>query len=1031
MKNSRKDEGEAEEKMEESAAAVEKISVSVRLRPLSMLDEEEQADLTTSDWECINEKTLIFKQTIPERSMFPTAYSFDRVFGCEASTEEVYNGGAKEVALSSLSGLNATIFAYGQTGSGKTYTMKGITDRAVADIYSYIERHGERLFVLKLSAMEIYNEVVKDLLSSEGSSLRLLDDPERGTVVEKLVEERVQDRGHLQKLLGLCQANRQVGETMLNETSSRSHQIIKLTIESCVREESGSGLVASPTPSCLVASLNFVDLAGSERASQAFSAGTRLKEGCHINRSLLTLGTVIRKLSGSNKMRNGHIPYRDSKLTRILQHALGGNARTAIICTMSPARRYVEQSRNTLFFASCAKEVATSAHVNVVVSDKALVKHLQKEVARLEDELRVSGHATSFHSTEALLLEKDLQIRKMEREIKELTKQRNFAQGQLEDLRRRTGSDHPINRRDSLNVIHTPGQRMDSSGEDEFPAPELSGIGHDLVSDQLHFPLLQDYCNGEENEAINEIHCWERPEKIKQDVFLGSEECQQSSVLTPKKQPAEESTLSPLTLVHEIKKLEYLQEELGKDASRALEALQTEVKCLHLAKSGTNKNAASAMTELKGEIRALQAKEENSTPPKPIPLKIVDMAPSEENSRLNGSEDFSKFTDTDTTIAALEQQLQSVQESIENIIFTIPPEALASPLSRTPSYMSGYSQLRRSRSCRAQIMSSHLSSPCSWAIDSENTPPCVSEKFSFERHRSLRKRLFHEIGDKGANLSLRDVSPVNGRDPFVDTKEVHNMFKAAAQENIDSIRSYVTELKERVANLQYQKQLLICQVTELEANGHVQDDRIVDHITFNGSPRSVQSPSCWALEFDKQRLQIIELWDACHVSIIHRTHFFLLFKGDPADSIYLDVEFRRLSFLRKSFSWRTLNNSNLADDQINTVASNIRALRRERDILARQMQRNLTAVERQDLFEKWGISLNTKHRKLQLAQKLWTDTHDMDHIQNSANLVAKLVGSWKPGQVSKEMFELNFTPQKNNQRIWSSGWNPISTLLSF
>ncbi|KAM5576771.1 hypothetical protein ABKV19_007553 [Rosa sericea] len=109
--------------------------------------------------------------------------------------------------------------------------------------------------------------------------------------------------------------------------------------------------------------LNFVDLVGSERVAQALSAGARLKEGCHINRSLLTLGTVIRKLSTG---RNGHIPYRDSKLTRILQNSLGGNARTAIICTMSPARSHVEQSKNTLFFASCAKEVTTNAKVNVV-----------------------------------------------------------------------------------------------------------------------------------------------------------------------------------------------------------------------------------------------------------------------------------------------------------------------------------------------------------------------------------------------------------------------------------------------------------------------------------------------------------------------------------------------------------------------------------------------------------------------------------------------------------------------------------------
>jgi len=128
---------------------------------------------------------------------------------------------------------------------------------------------------------------------------------------------------------------------------------------------------------------------------------------------------------------NAHIPYRDSKLTRILQPSLGGNARTAIICTLSPATSHIEHSRNTLLFGSCAKEVVTNAQVNVVMSDKALVKHLQKEVARLESELR---QPASNSSLEALVKEKDNQIRKMEKEIKELKSQRDLAQSRLQNL---------------------------------------------------------------------------------------------------------------------------------------------------------------------------------------------------------------------------------------------------------------------------------------------------------------------------------------------------------------------------------------------------------------------------------------------------------------------------------------------------------------------------------------------------------------------------------------------------------------------
>ncbi|PSS02060.1 Kinesin-like protein [Actinidia chinensis var. chinensis] len=334
-----------------------------------------------------------------------------RVFDPTCSTYKVYKEGARDVALSALNGINATIFAYGQTSSGKTFTMRGITENAVKDIYEHIKSTPERDFVLRLSALEIYNETVVDLLNRESGPLQLLDDPEKGTIVEKLIEEVVNDGQHLKHLIGICEAQRQVGETALNDKSSRSHQLVRLTIESSLREN--LGCVQS-----FLASLNLVDLAGSERASQTNADGTRLKEWSHINRSLLTLTTVIRKLSDGK--RNIHIPYRDSKLTRILQPSLGGNARTAIICTMSPALSHVEQSRNTLSFATSAKKVTNNAQINM--ANKKLVKHLQKEVARLEAELR-SPEPSSYSCLTTQLMEKDMKIQQMEREVKELKHQ--------------------------------------------------------------------------------------------------------------------------------------------------------------------------------------------------------------------------------------------------------------------------------------------------------------------------------------------------------------------------------------------------------------------------------------------------------------------------------------------------------------------------------------------------------------------------------------------------------------------------------
>ncbi|KAJ7944194.1 Kinesin-like protein [Quillaja saponaria] len=403
----------------------EKIFVSVRLRPLN---EKEIAKNDVSDWECINDNTILYRNnlSVSERSMYPTAYTFDRVFRHDCSTSLVYEEGAKEVALSVVSGINSSVFAYGQTSSGKTYTMSGITKYTVHDIYCYIKKHNEREFILKFSAMEIYNESVRDLLSSDSSPLRLLDDPERVTVVEKLTEETLRDWDHFKELISVCEAQRQIGETSLNETSSRSHQILRMTIESSAREFLGNDKSSS-----LSATVNFVDLAGSERASQSQSAGLRLKEGCHINRSLLTLGTIVRKLS---KGRNGH-------------------------------------SRNTLLFASCAKEVATNAQVNVVMSDKALVKQLQRELARLKNELHSSGSDCLTSDFAKLLKEKDLQIEKLQQEVSDLTLQRDLAQSQIKDLLQVVGDDMPLAELESLDP-HYPKLRVRSSWELENQTSE-------------------------------------------------------------------------------------------------------------------------------------------------------------------------------------------------------------------------------------------------------------------------------------------------------------------------------------------------------------------------------------------------------------------------------------------------------------------------------------------------------------------------------------------------------------------------------
>ncbi|XP_010540004.1 PREDICTED: kinesin-like protein KIN-7A [Tarenaya hassleriana] len=959
-------------KMERTATAVtpgggprsreEKIVVTVRLRPLN------KKELSAKDqvaWECVDDHTVVYKSPSQERSPQSSSFTFDKVFGPDSLTENVYEEGVKNVALSALMGINATIFAYGQTSSGKTYTMRGITEKAVNDIYNHIINTPERDFTIKISGLEIYNENVRDLLNSEsGRNLKLLDDPDKGTVVEKLVEETANNNQHLRHLISICEAQRQVGETALNDTSSRSHQIIRLTIQSTLREN--SDCVRS-----YVASLNFVDLAGSERASQTQADGTRLREGCHINLSLMTLTTVIRKLSVGK--RSGHIPYRDSKLTRILQHSLGGNARTAIICTLSPALTHVEQSRNTLFFATRAKEVTNNAQVNMVVSDKQLVKHLQKEVARLEAELRTPDPSR----------EKDLKIQQMEMEIEELRRQRDNAQTQVEELRKKLQED----------------QQQKGSNAFESPGPSIKKC--------LSYSVA--LTPNTENKVVS------RNEKARKTMI---------------RQSMRQSSTAPFTLMHEIRKLEHLQEQLGEEANKALEVLQKEVACHRLG----NQDAAQTIAKLQAEIREMRSIK--SLMPKEVEIGNV-IAPNKSVS-ANLKDEITRLHSQGSTIANLEEQLENVQRSIDKLVMSLPGNnniVQAMVEDGTPKTKNHHQSKKKKLLPLTPSSQNFLKSPCSplsasrqvLDTDTENRAPLENNNSESRENAHGFEKETPKKGEESGDVSSRESTPGYRRSSSVNMKKMQQMFQNAAEENVRSIRTYVTELKERVAKLQYQKQLLVCQVLELEANeaaGH----NIEDH--ENEIEEEETQQVAWHIMFKQQRQQIVELWHVCHVSIIHRTQFYLLFKGDQADQIYMEVELRRLTWLEHHLA--EVGNATPArngDEPAISISSSIRALRREREFLARRVNSRLTPEERDSLYMKWDVPLEGKQRKLQFVNKLWTDPYDTRHVEESAAIVAKLVGFCEGGNnISKEMFELNFAVP-SDKRQWNIGWDNISNLL--
>ncbi|KAH6756108.1 Kinesin motor family protein [Perilla frutescens var. hirtella] len=359
------------EPLETTSRSGDSISVTIRFRPLSEREYQRGDEVA---WYTDGEKTV-------RNEYNPmTAYAFDRVFGPNTNTQEVYEVAARPVVKAAMEGVNGTVFAYGVTSSGKTHTMHGdqnspgVIPLAIRDVFSIIQDTPGREFLLRVSYLEIYNEVINDLLDPTGQNLRVREDAQ-GTYVEGIKEEVVLSPGHVLSFIAAGEEHRHVGSNNFNLFSSRSHTIFTLMIESSAHGDDYDGVIFSQ--------LNLIDLAGSE-SSKTETTGLRRKEGSYINKSLLTLGTVIGKLSEGKA---SHVPYRDSKLTRLLQSSLSGHGHVSLICTITPASSNSEETHNTLKFASRAKRVEIYASRNRIIDEKSLIKKYQKEISSLKEEL--------------------------------------------------------------------------------------------------------------------------------------------------------------------------------------------------------------------------------------------------------------------------------------------------------------------------------------------------------------------------------------------------------------------------------------------------------------------------------------------------------------------------------------------------------------------------------------------------------------------------------------------------------------------
>lgn len=364
------------------------VKVVVRCRPMNEKEtkdgHERIVDMT------VNKGLIEVRNPKGLPSEAPKSFTFDSVYDWNSKQQDLYDETFRDLVQSVIEGFNGTIFAYGQTGTGKTHTMQGIKNdpeqrgvipNSFEHIFQHISRSENQQYLIRASYLEIYMEEIRDLLSKDHTKrLELKERPDTGVYVKDLSSFVTKSIKEIEHVMNVGNANRAVGATDMNAHSSRSHAIFIITIECSAMAEDGENHIR-------VGRLNLVDLAGSERQSKTQSQGERFKEATKINLSLSALCNVISALVDGHST---HVPYRDSKLTRLLQDSLGGNAKTVMVANIGPASYNYDETLSTLRYANRAKNIKNKPKINEDPKD-ALLREFQEEIARLKAHLEAKG----------------------------------------------------------------------------------------------------------------------------------------------------------------------------------------------------------------------------------------------------------------------------------------------------------------------------------------------------------------------------------------------------------------------------------------------------------------------------------------------------------------------------------------------------------------------------------------------------------------------------------------------------------------